>query len=311
MNALKKVLAKVFKDDFTPFKAENGEKLPNRVTFTGDKPVSKTGDPAKVENNAWHRDNAEFKKFRNKEKKDDYTSLVVTPDGRQETMLDKVANQHKWFRKFTNVLDAPEDKGLSTDIPDNVVGVGMPEQTSAPQNTVSSTVKSNWRQTLSYSEPDINLKRKPDGTMELNVTHPAGNANEQETETIPAAAQSVSPDNSSSTTMPGTGQAGPTQNTATSSLQKEACKEAGSDVNEWIIRKEGNLVLLGRECKDKAGIFILKFPEGSMAKAANLQDKLSFSIFKQIVDKNGHTWQELINSSVWQAKFDDLVKQKK
>lgn len=310
MNALRKVLAKVFKDDFTPFKAENGEDLPNRAKFTGDKPVSKTGDPAKVENTAWHDENAEFKKFRNREKKDDYTSLVVTPEGHQETMSDKVANQHKWFRRFANVLDAPEDQSLSTEMPANIVGVGMPEQTPVQQNTVATT-KFNWRKILSYSEPDINLKRKPDGTMELNVTHPAGAGNdEQAVETTPAA-QVTPQDNSSATTMPSTGQTSPEQNTATSSMQKEACKETASDVNEWIIRKEGNLVLLGRECKDKAGIFLLRFPDGAMSKAAALKDKLSFAIDKEIIEKNGHTWPELINSSVWQAKFDNIVKQKK
>jgi hypothetical protein len=454
MNALRKVLAKVFKDDFTPFTTENKMKLPNRAIFTGDKTVSKTGDPAKVENTAWHDENAEFKKFRNKEKKDDYTSLVATPEGRQETMSDKVANQHKWFRKFAAVVDAPEDQSLSTETPNNIMGEGIPdravEQMPLQQNTVahrriaSHTVspvpewqpyfdkldenweayrsgrgeppvlqthyppdiekklydtwvelqnkaykntvatfnkkaevhseahdsmgnivipgdrvrdeagrrgeiqrihdniadvvwdnetldqpgvvhrslskpvelntltkwtskKLNWRQKLAYSEPDINLKRKPDGTMELNVTHPAGNANEEtSTETTPAA-QVAPQDNNSAATSTGT-QPTPVQNTATASLQKEACKEAGRDVNEWIIRKEGNLVLLGRECKDKAGIFILKFPEGALSKAAAIKDKLSFAIDKEIVEKNGHTWPELINSSVWQSKFDNLVK---
>ena len=69
MNALKRVLAKAFKDDFKPFKTENKGELPNRATFTGDMEPSKTGDPAKVELTDWHEGQSKFDGFRRKEKR--------------------------------------------------------------------------------------------------------------------------------------------------------------------------------------------------------------------------------------------------
>ena len=218
------------------------------------------------------------------------------------------ANRHKWFKKIANIVDTPEDPSKDAGVPADIVGSGVPAEPPKENssNTIAST-KMPWRERLggSFGEPDINLKRKPDGTMELNVTHPSGGENEE----VQQPDQSLQQDNTqmqapavTPTTETYTQQAAPA---ATASLEKTASAE---DVKEWIIRKEGNLVLLGRACKDRVGIFLLKFPQGALAKAAALKDKLNFAIDKEVHDRNGHTWREIINSSLWEAKFDQLLK---
>jgi hypothetical protein len=302
MNALKKVLSKIFKDDFKPFKTDNNLELPNRADFSGDKAPSKTGDPAKIEVKDWHEGNTKFKNYRNKEKKDDYTSLIATPEGRQEKMKEAIARQGKWFTKIANIIDKPEDAvPMTNDTPSPNIGEGIPEKL-PKENTIANKI--NWREILAAAEPDINLKRKPDGTLELNVMHPSGidNADDTYAEQPTATSDTTVPP----TNMESTQQA--EQTPVTSSIHKQACKESAEEVNEWIIRKEGSYVLLGRECKDKAGIFILNFPKDALAKSANLQDKLAFSVDKEIHEKNGHTWRELISQGLWETKFDNLIK---
>ena len=140
--------------------------------------------------------------------------------------------------------------------------------------------KLDWHQVLA-GEPDINFKKKPDGTFELNVTHPAPEQEEAIQENIQQQEQA-------------TDQAGQTP-TATSSKT--------SDVTEWIIKKQGNLVLLGRECDTCVGVFIAK---ENISKTAS-KDRYDIRASEKL-DKNGHTWHELINQSVWENKFLDMVK---
>jgi hypothetical protein len=164
-----------------------------------------------------------------------------------------------------------------------------PEQTSEGNqegNSMSGTASkkssaNNWRKVLATPEPDINFKKKPDGTFELNVTHPAPEQEEAIQENIQQQEQA-------------TDQAGQTP-TATSSKT--------SDVTEWIIKKQGNLVLLGRECDTCVGVFIAK---ENISKTAS-KDRYDIRASEKL-DKNGHTWHELINQSVWENKFLDMVK---
>ncbi len=615
MRSWRKVFGSEFKDDFKPFTTENKVKLPNRAEFTGDKFPSKTGDPAKVELNAWHKDQSTFNSFRNKEKKDDYTSLINVPEGRQEEVEDVVSKRNKWFVRFADIFQEQVTDGSepTEEVPENVVGEGVRSSfkrkaynrrkeksfidpgpgkyrfnfiitggemesgkkegstlvdASSLKEAVNkfrqgypytsyededkevvgtgkhfekmgycdievrfngklvdgielnngdgrfgveggnglkdfdfysnsnydeetfSSKKVSWRKVLAIGEPDINLKRKPDGTMELNVTHPTPEAEDEEqtqlqqedqqfnqaqntptktapTQTqqqIPAPTQTASmkkkayeedlfepymqrtyvtddgeyevyfadsyielirnnrvvnefdyPQDMKSAPVHGEppeseDQEGIYLNTMDnylefhkngkvvttlhfnnmkeapddsmsfeSSLNKKASmydsaaevrdrvveitdpdmvedipeydlrkmiedpkryelspgeianlklvlkrnyggprksslsKKASVDdkVHEWIIKKEGAYTLLGRECKDNAGIFILNFPKGVLAKAASLANKLDYAVDKEIVPKNGHQWRELINESLWISRFDDIVKGKK
>jgi len=54
------------KDEFKPYKGTDGITLPNRAEYTGDK-FPGSGDPAKIELNAWHNENHEGQELRNKE----------------------------------------------------------------------------------------------------------------------------------------------------------------------------------------------------------------------------------------------------
>ena len=69
-------------------------------------------------------------------------------------------------------------------------------------------------------------------------------------------------------------------------------------VKSWVIRKEGNLSLIGRECKTHAGIFI----EASGKPLESV--KLSKG------EKGDLQWRELISEAEWVAKFEDMLVKK-
>ena len=70
--------------------------------------------------------------------------------------------------------------------------------------------------------------------------------------------------------------------------------DTDNPVYSWVIRKEGNLELIGRECKTHAGIFI----------EANRVPIESVKLEK--TDKNLQ-WRELISEAEWVAKFEDML----
>lgn len=76
---------------------------------------------------------------------------------------------------------------------------------------------------------------------------------------------------------------------------KENTKES-SKTKEWEIKKSGNLVLIGKECKDYCGIGIYKILD-------NNKQELEF----HRIAKNDHNWNELIPQGVWETKFDQLI----
>jgi hypothetical protein len=114
----------------------------------------------------------------------------------------------------------------------------------------------------------------------LNVTHPTPEQEESEQQNIQQQEQA-------------TDQSGQT-NTASQTPK----------VKEWIIKKQGNLVLLGRECDTCVGIFIAK---EDISKTVS-KDKYDIRASEKL-DKNGHTWHELINTAVWTERFDNMVKE--
>jgi len=84
---------------------------------------------------------------------------------------------------------------------------------------------------------------------------------------------------------------------------------AQASVKQWIIKKANGFALVGRECDERCGIFIVKYPEhGTLIKSASLQDVPEKAIQKEIQSKNGHTFDELISRGVWETKFDNYVK---
>lgn len=87
MESWRRIFSSEFKDEFKPYKILNKTNFPTRSKFTGDK-FPKSGDAAKAELNDWHRENSVFKGFKEKEDKDDFTSLVVNENGRVERIGD-------------------------------------------------------------------------------------------------------------------------------------------------------------------------------------------------------------------------------
>ena len=165
--------------------------------------------------------------------------------------------------------------------------------------------KTNWRKVFAIGEPDINLKRKPDGTMELNVTHPTPEPESVEQNAI--AQNDNQQGNQAATQQP----SAVTQPPLTEQNNQPAVATASTAVKEWIIRKKGNLLLLGRECKDRAGIFLIRLPEDLTKRASALQNKLDYAFDKSILEKNGHDWRELISESVWVSRWEQALKDEK
>ncbi len=76
------------------------------------------------------------------------------------------------------------------------------------------------------------------------------------------------------------------------SKTQSACDKLGNTKREWVIDKRGNLELVGMECKTKAAIVI--------------RDVQGTIIDEHVVDKDGHSWREVIAQGVWQTKFTSM-----
>ena len=71
-------------------------------------------------------------------------------------------------------------------------------------------------------------------------------------------------------------------------------------MKEHLLRKQGNLSLIARECDDKVGIFIEASIKGSNDKEVLAQE---------IKARNGKQWRELLNESVWVNHFENYIEE--
>jgi len=132
-------------------------------------------------------------------------------------------------------------------------------------------VTSSWKNTLST----LDFKQKSDGTTELHVEETFDNNNDSNS-TDEASIIKVSPGVSANLRLDN-------KNSCNSKVEKE-----------WIIRQKGNLVLKGKECEEAYGIVLEK------------QGKI---IDSERIGKTNriNNWREVINSAVWENKFDVLA----
>ncbi len=210
--------------NFKPYKSEDGEEIPNNAIFTGDK-FPKSGDPAKIELNDWHKEDNQSKKDRDIEHKAGPGSVIA------------------W-------------EGISKEFK-------------------REASKRNWRTVLA----DVSFKQKPDGFIQIDVNYPSDTAPTQEEYQWESnnSKQSEGSENEQSETP---------QSTQKSKNQQKA------DLQYWVIRKHGNLELVGGKSDRECSVKIVK--NGTIV-----------DDFK--VNREGRDWRELINQSVWEARFDSLL----
>ena len=125
-------------------------------------------------------------------------------------------------------------------------------------------VKAGWRGVFA----DFNLKKKEDGSLEVNITdEPAGSLEDESVEI------------------------GPPPNIAPT-LNSEPSVQASADgYKEWSINKKGSLELVGRECATHAAIAILdKGKEVMLHKVA----------------KRGNSWREVIAQGVYESEMENM-----
>lgn len=152
------------------------------------------------------------------------------------------------------------------------------ETQSASSNT--GKITSSWRNTLST----LDFKQKPDGTTELHVEE-NNNNNDNVTSTNELNSIPIPSDESPEQVMKET--------SANMKLNnKNSCNSKTE--KDWVIRQKGDLLLKGRECGEAYGITLEK------------QGKI---IDSQRVEKTPRVndWREVINSAVWENKFDILA----
>lgn len=220
-------------EDFKPYKSKGKKtELPNKAKFTGDKWPSE-GDSAQIELETWKKQNNQFNKNKKRDEKDTSRGSAILTEDKAETLTDH-----------------------------------LEEKNTAAPGIDSKKIKhdSSWRQVLA----DVSVKKKPDGTVEVNVDEGFNQSPQQ----------SVAPQQAPSVEEP--------------SVEEDQSQEkVASKVKAWEIKKEGNLSLIGKECDTHAGIFIM---DG---------DK-EVELYK--VAKEGHTWEELIPKGKWETIFDERVR---
>lgn len=177
-------------------------------------------------------------------------------------------------------------------------------------------MKTNWRKSLQVVA-DVAFEQKTDGTVKIDVTTPP---ELQSTLSEPRVDDGIESDalkdgglKDGQADEPVIEQAGsmdrtiaPPVVTATSSVDPRAVGvEAtrgsvvltkGKKVKEWVMRKEGKLSLVGRECGTHVEVSIERGGE-------SLE---SFRIVRQ-----GRTWRELINQASWESRFEKYLKSSK
>ena len=297
-----------FKDSFENYKIPDSKgKLPNQAEFTGDK-LPSGGDSAKKELEHWKGGNTQYNKDKTVEEKAKIPSPIIFEDNRREFIgKDKVERKSGWrgfFQKFSDVnFNQSPDGGVKIEVTkdsteDELETAGEVIENLPLENSVAEASKSNWRKILS-SDADMDFSRKPDGTMTLKVKHLSDDEfpSSQTPPTPDLASPSPGQESFSQPSQP----VAPQQNVMSS---KTPCKDH-SDMKERIIRKDGNLRLVARECNDKVGIFIEQRLKGALPKAAS-KGKIKV-LASDVVERNGKEWRELINQSVWESKYEEFL----
>jgi hypothetical protein len=124
--------------------------------------------------------------------------------------------------------------------------------------------KFSWIEVLS----NISIERKPDGNIKVLV--------EENTTPSTELSQVQTPQQESQ------------HNQGIQSKEKSSSNQ----VNSWVIKKNSNFSLVGKECKDYCGIGIY-------------ENGKEVEFYK--VAKNGHSFEEIIPQGKWETRFDELV----
>ena len=179
--------------------------------------------------------------------------------------VDAWKKQNKQFDKDKKVEDkgveygSPlmNEKSKREDVNDKIKDEGV------YSNLIGAIPKKGWRNVLA----DMTLKQKPDGTLEVSV---------QDTPTQPEPIQNTQE------------QVPPVEGT------EDQTKQASKDkVETWVIKKKGNLELIGKQCETHCGVAI----------TSNGKEEI---FYKE--PRNGHQWNEVIPEGVWLTRFDEYAK---
>lgn len=299
--------SKPYTDDFDNYKVpESKGVLPNRAKFTGDKFPS-AGDSAKKELKHWKDGNRQYEKDKKVEEKAKVPSPISFGENRREFVGKETAErtkQSKWgkfFRKFSDVnFQQSPDGSIEIKVENDEMNEGMEyiekEMDTGDIKDEETVRESNWRNVLS-GDADLDFKRSPDGTMTLKVKH-------LDEEGFDNSEPSQSPQ------TPGTVLPSPSQESFYPEQQQDivasftSCND-NKDIQEYILRKDKNIRLVARECEDKVGIFIEERPKGVLASRVKKNIKILAS---EVHERKGKQWRELINESVWIARYDEVLK---
>ncbi|MFA5398079.1 MAG: hypothetical protein WC346_18850 [Methanogenium sp.] len=134
-------------------------------------------------------------------------------------------------------------------------------------------IKRSWKEIFA----DMTVKKKPDGTIEMNI-------DESNFSQDTSLQQPIDPSLQQPQVPP-----------QTQPVQEEV-KEASVKIKEREIKKVGNFSLIAKECNTHAAIGIYKGKE-----------EVEF----HKIAKNGHQWNEVISQGLWETKFDEIVENAK
>jgi len=292
-----------YTDDFKNYKVPSSKsELPNRADFSGDKQPS-SGDPAKIELNHWHSGNSAYQKDKKVEKSNEKIPSPVTQETNKREFVgkdavEKTSNKRHWRKVFADVSFQQKSDG---EVSIDVTGIATPDDSLSEETLENEEIPptenfSNWRKRLTASDADMDFKREPDGTMVLKVKH-LNNADNLESpntlEETPLAQSLQAPE----VEAPSSSQESFTEIPQNNVMASANCTSAHKDMKEHILKKEGNLALIARECADKVGIFI----------EASSNNKLPQVLAQEVHARNGKFWRELINESLWINHFDNYM----
>ena len=303
-----------YTDKFKNYKVpKSKEELPNRAEFSGDKQPS-SGDPAKIELNHWHSGNSTFQKDKKVEKSNEKIPSPVTQEkNKREFMgnkgVERTSKKGSWRRVFSDVnFEQKPDGGVSID----VTGLPTPKAVSEEGPTgandgygaednggeTAEKTTSKWRRRfLTASDADMDFKREPDGTMVLKVKHLNNAVNTQQE--IPGEIPHTQSPQAPGVETPSSPQEASFGAPQPPTIASVKCADH-KNMKEHLLRKQGNLSLIARECDDKVGIFIEAAIKGSNDKEVLAQE---------IKARNGKQWRELLNESVWVNHFENYIKE--
>jgi len=294
------------KDDFKNYKVpESKAVLPNRAEFTGDKQPS-SGDSAKIELNHWHSGNSAFQKDKKVEKSNEKIPSPVTQETNKrefigKTEVEKTSTNTSWRRIFADVsFEQKPDGGVSIDVTGLPTSEVEPDTETIPtDNAPVNDVVSNWRKVLVASDADMDFKREPDGTMVLKVKHLNNNDMTQQLE-VPGEMPHAQSPQAPGVETPSSPQESSFETPQSNVTASTKCADH-KNMKEYLLRKEGNLSLVARECDDKVGIFI---------EASNNGSNVPLVLAQETHTRNGEHWRALINEAVWLNNFESYNRKK-